>query len=128
MSFNNDPFEDIVNQFFGNSARVRRPRAKRIVDEEDQNTQFIEEEDYVYLIIELPGYSEKDINLSTNGDRINISAKTKQVIAQDYIAQKQKEGITIEQIAPDNIKMKNFKKTFRNGILEVTFEKTWMKI
>ena len=124
MSFNNDPFEDIVNQFFGNSARVRRPRAKRIVDEEDQNTQFIEEEDYVYLIIELPGYSEKDINLSTNGDRINISAKTKQVIAQDYIAQKQKEGITIEQIAPDNIKMKNFKKTFRNGILEVTFEKT----
>lgn len=124
MSFNNDPFEDIVNQFFGNSARVRRPRAKRIVDEEDENTQFIEEEDYVYLIIELPGYSEKDINLSTNGDRINISAKTKQVVGQDYIAQKQKEGITIEQIAPDNIKMKNFKKTFRNGILEVTFEKT----
>ena len=124
MSFNNDPFEDIVNQFFGGSQRVRRPRAKRIVDEEDENTQFIEEEDYVYLIIELPGYSEKDINLSTNGDRINISAKTKQVVGQDYIAQKQKEGITIEQIAPDNIKMKNFKKTFRNGILEVTFEKT----
>ncbi len=123
MSFNNDPFEDIVNQFFGNSARVRRSRSKRNVEEEEQNTQFIEEENYVYLIIELPGYSEKDINISIDDDTINVSAKTKQVVAQDYLAQKQKEGITIEQIIPENIKTKNFKKTFKNGILEVTFEK-----
>ena len=123
MSFNNDPFEDIVNQFFGNATRVRRSRTKRNIEEEEQNTQFIEEEDYVYLIIELPGYSEKDINISIDDDTINVSAKTKQVVAQDYLAQKQKEGITIEQIIPENIKTKNFKKTFKNGILEVTFEK-----
>ncbi len=122
MSFNNDPFEDMINQFFGNSGRVRRSRVKREVEEE-QNTQFIEEEDYVYLIIELPGYSEKDINISIDDDTISISAKAKQIVAQDYLAQKQKEGITIEQIIPENIKIKNFKKTFRNGILEVTFEK-----
>ncbi len=122
MSFNNDPFEDIVNQFFGNQVRSRR-RTKRAVEEEEQNTQFIEEENCVYLIIELPGYSEKDINLSVDDDTISVSAKTKQVVAQDYLAQKQREGITIEQIIPENIKTKNFKKTFRNGILEVTFEK-----
>ncbi len=122
MSFNNDPFEDMINQFFGNSTRVRKSRVKREIEEE-QNTQFIEEENYVYLIIELPGYTEKDINISVDDDTINVSAKTKQVVAQDYLAQKQKEGITIEQIIPENIKTKNFKKTFRNGILEVTFEK-----
>ncbi len=104
MSFNNDPFEDIVNQFFGNTGRVRRSRVKRITEEEEQNTQFIEDEDFVYLIIELPGYSEKDINVSVNEDRINISARAKQIVAQDYLAQKQKEGINIEQIAPEKMK------------------------
>ena len=122
MSFNNDPFEDIVNQFFGNQVRARR-RTKRVVGEEEQNTQFVEDDNSMYLIIELPGYSEKDINLLVDDDTISVSAKARQIVAQDYIAQRQKEGITIEQIVPENIKTKNFKKTFRNGILEVTFEK-----
>ncbi len=121
MSFNNDPFEDMISQFFGQRG-VRKSRAKREIEEE-QNTQFIEEEDYVYLIMELPGYSEKDITISLDEDTISVSAKAKQIVSQEYLAQKQKEGMTIEQIIPENIKIKNFKKTFRNGILEVTFEK-----
>lgn len=124
MNFEDDPFEDIVNQFFGNSERIRRSRIKRFVDEEDQNSQFIEEDNYIYLIVELPGYSEKEISVSIKGDRIVISAKSSQRIeAQDYLEQKRREGIMIEQILPDNIKTKNFTKTFRNGVLEVTFEK-----
>ncbi|MGV8142728.1 MAG: Hsp20/alpha crystallin family protein [Candidatus Pacearchaeota archaeon] len=124
MGYNeDDPFESIVNQFFGGARGVRRSRVKRVVDEEDQNTQFIEEEDYVYLIVELPGYSEKDIDMEVDNDTITVSAKAKQIVAQDYLARKQKEGITIEQIVPENIRTKNFKKTFRNGVLEVTFEK-----
>lgn len=124
MSFEDDSFEDIVNQFFGNSGRIRKSRIKRFVEDEDQNSQFIEEDNYLYLIVELPGYSEKEISVSIKEDRILISAKSsRRIEAQDYLEQKRREGIMIEQILPDNIKTKNFTKTFRNGVLEVTFEK-----
>jgi HSP20 family molecular chaperone IbpA len=122
MFDNDDPFEDIVNQFFGNTRKVRRSRIRNI-DDEKQNTQFIEDEENIYLIIETPGYSEKDINITIQENRIKIVAKTKQIDSQDYLTQKLKEGTFIEQILPDNIKTKNFKKTFKNGILEVMFEK-----
>lgn len=128
MSFEDDSFEDIVNQFFGNSGRIRKSRIKRFVEDEDQNSQFIEEDNYLYLIVELPGYSEKEISVSIKEDRILISAKSsRRIEAQDYLEQKRREGIMIEQILPDNIKTKNFTKTFRNGVLEVTFEKRWIK-
>ena len=122
--FEDDPFEDIVNQFFGNHARVRRRPRSRITEDEGQNTQFIEEETYIYFIMELPGYSEKDINLSIKDNVLIISAKTSQKSdAQDYLAQKLKEGIIIQQQVPKDVGTKSLSKTFRNGVLEVTFIK-----
>ena len=123
MSFDNDPFENIVNQFFGQSARVRRPRARRALEEDSQNTQFIEEGDYVYMIIEIPGYTEKEVSVIVKDSTIFISAKASQKMeAQDYIEQKRRQGLTLEETLPGNVKTKNFTKTFRNGILEVIFE------
>lgn len=123
--FDNDPFEDIVKQFFGNSATVRRRRSvDRIRDEEEQNTQFIEDEEYIYFIMDLPGYAEKDIRISVKENILLVSAKASQKPeTQDYLAQKHREGITTQQQIPYNIKNKNFSKTFRNGVLEITFIK-----
>lgn len=122
--FDDDNFEDILNQFMGNSARVRKKSRSKIREDEEQNTQFIEEDKYIYCIIELPGYQEEEVNLSIKEDILIISARAiNNSNTQDYFSQKHKEGITLQQRIPSDIKTKNLKKTFRNGVLEVTFEK-----
>ena len=125
MSFfdNDDPFEDIVSQFFGNHPGVRKSRVRRVRNEEEQNTQFIEEDNQIYCIIELQGYNEKDIQVVINENMLIISAKSSASEPQIYLAQKHKEGITIQQTIPSRVKTKNFTKTFRNGVLEISFDK-----
>ncbi len=122
--FNDDPFEDIVNQFFGNHSGTKRRSRVRLKDDEEQNTQFIEEENYVYYIIELPGYQEKDIKVGIQENTLVVSAQAvNNSETQNYLAQKHQEGITIQQVIPAYVKTKNFSKTFKNGVLEVTFAK-----
>ena len=126
MSFfdDDDPFEDIVSQFFGNHPGVRKSRVRRVRDEEEQNTQFIEEDNKIYCITELPGYNEKEIQLEIRDNMLIVSARTiNNSEKQSYLAQKHKEGITIQQIIPSKIKTKNFTKTFKNGVLEISFDK-----
>lgn len=120
--FDDDPFEDIVNQFFGNQRARRRTRSQNY--EEEKNSQFIEEDNYIYVIIELPGYEEKDISISVKENSLIVYAKSSEKSeSQDYLAQKHKEGIKMEQQIPNNAISKKFSKTFRNGVLEVTFMK-----
>ncbi|MEK6894014.1 MAG: Hsp20/alpha crystallin family protein [Nanoarchaeota archaeon] len=125
MSFfdDHDPFEDIVNQFFGGNNIRRRP-VRKLRESEEESSEFIEEKNNVYFITELPGYNEEDIEIKLKDDFMVITAKTnKESQNQDYMAQKHKEGITLREKIPEGIKNKDFKKTFRNGILEVTFNK-----
>lgn len=127
MSFfdnNEDPFDSIVREFFGGSPIRRRNNQFIENEEEDRTVDFIEDESQVYLIFELPGFSEKDISINIKGKELEISAeKNKREDTQEYLNQKLSQGLNIKKKLPSFIKAKNFKHTMKNGVLEIIFKK-----
>ena len=127
----NDQFEDIIREFLGDSnSRIRRDDYEEIIEGEVEEgiIDFIENEDYIYLIFELPGYDEKDILISIKGRKLEIIAKKRNSVeVQNYLTQKLNTGFFIKKNLPSFIKTKNFKHTVKNGILELVFIKKWIK-
>lgn len=124
--FDDDPFESIVREFLGNSGSKRVRKNNQVIsgEEEDRNLDFIETKDNFYLIAELPGFSEKELMIVIKGQEIQITAnKKKSENIQSYLQQKLQEGQEITKVLPKNVKTKNFKKTMKNGVLEITFNK-----
>ncbi len=125
MSFfdEEDPFENIVREFFGDSRlqpsekMIQTEREERIID-------FVETENKIFVIFELPGYFKEDINLIVAKRNIEIKIKKKNIEKiQGYLSQKLLQGRSIKKSLPDFIKTKNFSHTFKNGVLEVVFDK-----
>ena len=123
----NDPFENIVREFFGGrTSRIREDNYEEIIDSEREERviDFIQDENYIYLIFELPGYNEKDISISIKGREFEIIAKRRSVgEVQNYLIQKLNDGLLIKKNLPNFIKTKNFKHTIKNGVLEIVFIK-----
>ena len=123
----NDQFEDIIREFIGEgNSRIRRGNYEEIIEGEAEEgiIDFIEDENYIYLIFELPGYNEKDILISIKGRKLEIIAKKRSnVEIQDYLMQKLNTGFFIKKNLPSFIKTKNFKHTVKNGVLELVFIK-----
>jgi len=127
--FGEDPFESIVKEFFGAGSEVRpdirRYREKIIKGEEEERIiDFIEDNNKIYLIFELPGYDEKDILINIKGKEleIKINKKSSEGI-QDYLIQKLHQEIFIKKILPKFINTKKFTHTMKNGVLEIIFNK-----
>jgi len=128
MSFfddNGDPFDSIVREFFGGSP-IRRRREQFIRGEnEDRTIDFVEDENYIYLVFELPGFNEKDVSVIVKGKELEINAqKPNGENMQDYLHQKLRQGLHIKKNLPNFVSSKNFKHSMRNGILEIMFTKT----
>ena len=127
--FNNGPFEEIIRNFFGQDAprRARKVRSNdySLNSEEDERIiDFIESKDKVFLVFELRGYDEKDLDLKISEEKISVKVKKKSVCPmQEYLSQKLCIGETILKNLPEIINPKKYKYTFKNGILEVEFEK-----
>ena len=127
--FDDDGFEDIVREFFGegrtNNYSKRKNRETIIRGEEDErDIDFVEDKDRFYIIFELPGYTEKDIIVLVQGSVLEIRAKKKNgEEMQDYLSQKLQRGEIIRKEIPKFIKTKKFSYNMRNGVLEVTFNK-----
>ncbi len=123
----NDQFENIVREFLGDgTSRIRRGNYEEIIgnEREERVVDFIEDESYVYLIFELPGYSEKDILISIKGRELEIIAKKRNIEGiQNYLIEKFNNEIFIRKNLPNFIKTKNFKHTVKNGVLEIVFIK-----
>ena len=123
----NDQFEEIIREFLGNSnSRIKRGNYEEIIEgeEEERVIDFIEDENYVYLIFELPGYSEKDISISIKGRELEIIVKKKSIgEVQDYLIEKLNNRLFIKKRLSNFIKTKNFKHTLKNGVLEIVFMK-----
>lgn len=129
MSFfdDDDPFDSIVREFFGASPIRRRRNQGQFIkgENEDRTIDFIEDEDYIYLVFELPGFSERDVSVIVKGKELEVSAqKSNGENIQDYLNQKLRQGFIIRKQLPNFVSTKNFKHTMRNGILEITFIKT----
>ncbi len=125
--FNDDPFEEIIQEFFGRNQRQINQSQNFIQSEEDErNIDFIEHNDYLYFVFELFGYNEKDIIVKVKGQELDILARKNNCEiekVQDYLTKKLCNGIVIKKRLPKFVSSKNFKHTIRNGILEVTFSK-----
>jgi HSP20 family molecular chaperone IbpA len=124
--FDDDPFEDIVRQFFGQGVPAKRRDRETVIDgeEEDRVIDFVEGIDKVYLVFELPGYGERDVVVVVKGKELEIKAQKKNgEKMQDYLMQKLHRGIFVKKNLPDFINSKKFSHTMRNGILEVAFGK-----
>ena len=123
----NDPFENIVRELFGGrTSRIKEDNYEEIIDSEREERviDFIQDENYIYLIFELPGYNEKDISISIKGRALEIIVKKRSVgEVQNYLMQKLNEGLFIKKNLPNFIKTKNFKHTIKNGVLEIVFIK-----
>lgn len=125
--FFDDPFEDIVKEFFGNNLGAKRRRKEQFIrgESEDRSIDFVEDENHVYIVFELQGYSERDVAVSINGRELEIKAKKSNVEnLPDYLRQKLKQGIIIQKKLPNFISLKKFAHTMRNGVLEIAFEKS----
>jgi len=124
--FENDPFEDIIRGIFsGNNGR--RTRHNKVISSESEERQidYVEDENYIYLIFELPGFSEKDVNINVDGNNLDITAivKKTETGTAGYLREKLTTGTHFMKTLPDFINPKNFKQTFRNGVLEIIFSK-----
>jgi len=121
--FDEDPFEDIMNEFFRESP-LRRERQFISGEDEDRIIDFIEDEERVYLIFELPGFNQKDISVNVVGRDLEVSAKkSNNEVIQDYLNQKLKQGILIQKKLPYIINTSSINYHTRNGVLEIIFNK-----
>jgi len=128
--FGEDPFEKIVREFFGRSSFEDNEKRNKIIkgEEEDRNIDFLEDENYVYLIFEFPGYNEKDISVLVKGRQLEIkvgkNGETCDIEkVQPYLNKKLCQGIFIKKTLPKFINPKKFKYTMRNGVLEIIFSR-----
>lgn len=123
--FNDDPFEDIVREFFGQEEGREKHPHEIIRGEEDERTiDFIETENKVFLVFEIPGYSKEDIILNVKKAEVEIIVKKKNLEnVQDYLSQKLRHGIYFKKHLPNFVNHKKFNWTLKNGILEVSFDK-----
>ena len=122
-----DQFENIVREFLGGgTSRIGKDNYEEIIESEREErvVDFMEDENYVYLIFELQGYGEKDISISIKGRKLEIIAKKRNIEGiPNYLTEKFNKGFFIEKNLPNFIKTKNFKHTVKNGVLEIVFIK-----
>jgi HSP20 family molecular chaperone IbpA len=124
--FDDDSFEDVVNQLFGSGMGSNNQRRNNIIEseEDERMIDFVDLEKEAYLIFELPGYKKEDVKVVVSKEEIEVIAKRKvSESIPDYLASKLKSGIQLKKILPKDIRKKNYDTNFNNGILEVKFRK-----
>ena len=95
---------------FGN---IHKTEKGPVVEEEREPLVDIFDEKKVFKIVaELPGVTEDEINVELNGDILTISAKGK---LRKYHK---------ETLLPNKVKPETMAKSFKNGILDVSFDKS----
>lgn len=127
----NDPFEDIISEFFSDKPRTSRrvySNGEEFIhgEEEDRVIDFVEDDNKIYVVFELSGYDEKDVKVEIDGKQLVILASKKKCDAdkiQNYLSQKLCRGIKIQKNLPKFVETKNFKYQIKNGVLEVVFNK-----
>jgi HSP20 family molecular chaperone IbpA len=126
MSFfdDEDDFDSIVREFFGNRNLERKQEEVIEGEEEDRILDFFESNGKVYLILEISGYDYDDIFIKFKDRKILIEARKQGLKGvQSYLAQRLTSGMKISKTLPEFLVRKKFDYTVKNGILEVIFKK-----
>lgn len=128
--FDDDPFEDIMKEFFGgttasgNTRKISDNSEMISGEDEERNIDFIETPNQFFVVFELPGYDKEDVKLEIKNNKIIVNARKKPTErVQDYLSEKLSSGVRIMKQMPGFIKIKKYDFSFSNGILEVKFKK-----
>ncbi len=117
-----DPFEDIVQSFFGQGGR--RTRVSRRQEREEDEGEFLETSEAFYLILETPGFDEEDVFIKAKSKELEIQISKKNLEGiKHYLVSKLEQGIHIIKTLPEDADAKKFSYTVKNGILEVKVNK-----
>ncbi len=86
-----------------------------------------EDKDNIYVEADLPGFDQKDINLSIKGDSLVLTAKkeeTKEEKKKNYYRCERFQGSFYRDIAlPSSVDASKVKASYKNGVLKVTLPK-----
>lgn len=125
--FDNDQFEEIVREFFGQSGNQKRRRRSGAIIEgegEERTIDFVEYDGRVYIIFELSGYDEKDVVVLVDKDELEIRAvKNESDSSQSYLLPKLQRGVFYKRTLPEFVNPRKFNYKMKNGVLELVFEK-----
>ena len=98
----------VVNTF-GN--KIKETPKGPVVDEvREPLVDVFDEKDYIRVVAELPGVAEEEIKTELSGDILNITATGERKYAK-------------ETLLPAKVKAESMTKSFKNGVLEIRFEK-----
>ncbi len=123
--FGSSPFDELVREFFGPNVQ-RRHNTIIKGEEEDRSIDYVEDKDYIYLVFELPGYDEDDVDVKVRGKELEVSASKKGCKVdkvQSYLSQKLCKGLHFKKFLPNFINPNKSKHSFKNGVLEIKFNK-----
>ena len=121
----NDPFESIVKEFFQGTRPARTTSSRDFLksEKEERVIDYIEEGKTIHFVFELFGYNKEDIKVEAGKGFVEVEAKKKNMEkVQDYLVNKLSRGMKIKKEVP-GLKVKKYKWTFKNGVLEVEVEK-----
>ena len=123
--FDDDPFENIVREFFGQRpGRERKTNGIISGEEEERVIDFLETPKKIFLIFEIPGYNKEDVNIKVDKRQIEIIVKKKNTEnVQTYLSQKLKRGVCFKKLIPQAANSNKFNYTFKNGVLEIIFDR-----
>ncbi len=118
--FDNDPFEDIIKEFFsGRSGSNVSSRTFRNNIEESSN--FVQSDKNVYFVLDLSG--KQSVNVEVKDELVRNEYGEQVHTGKKALVIKSSEGDVLQYALPKKIKSKNFHWNFKNGILEVKFKK-----
>ena len=98
-----------VFETFGNIKKT--PKGPVVEEVREPIVDLFDERGYIRLIAELPGVSEESLSIELRGDILSLNAAGKE---RQYAK---------EILLPSPVKKETLKKSFHDGILEITLEK-----
>ena len=121
----NRRFSDIMDEFFNDAVATRQNTFAPSIDISETEKQFI-------IDVEVPGINKKDIDLNIENDMLTISGERS--------FEKEEEGKQYHRVEshygsfnrsfrlPDNVDSETIKATYKNGILNITVDKSEEKL
>lgn len=94
---------------FGNKIK-ETPKGPVVSEEREPLIDIFDEKDHVLIIAELPGVAEEEIKTELSGDILNITTTGER-------------KYTKEVLIKSAVKPESMKKTYKNGVIEIRFDK-----
>lgn len=118
-------FSDIMDEFFSDAVANRRSSFSPGIDISETETQYV-------IDVELPGIEKKDIDLNIENNRLTISGERKFEKTEDgkqYHRVETSYGTFSRSLQlPENVNPDSIKASYKDGILNVSIDKSEEKL